>query len=549
MKILFYFTLIFVCLGCVEDPTDGGTLKGFDFLEFENRSTHNDSVSIHAKNKEDYTEFNSFLNDERVDLFSSITVDRAGYYELKVDALTSSDTIAVLYQFVIVDAERGGAEWGIKKFTPTAIEEKSFSISDLDFIYPTSFPKDLDLPVIFKSKAPRAICSEFYGTLYLDALETTIKNGIGSITIPVNRTESNIQVEFSGQLVNLPINDVEPTYKMLNGQITSNRILDEGGYYHINSDLTISSSVVLQIPNGCIVKVDEGVNIYNEGKIEITGSADAPVVFTCADPFTYWGGFISIGNDTKISVDHAIFAQSGFHSTPSYQYGHAKRQALFFHDNSDITFLNSFALDNIGQIFYLKNGSNLTIDNSLIQRAKTTGEIVNSQLMISESTFTDFPEYSSTYMDEDNDCIYLTKTDAVITNSAFMWSKDDGIDSGSSEGGNVEIANCYFEGIFHEGLALSSGGSVVKNHSISNCTFINNGQGIELGYSSPNHNVTVHNCYFDQNLIGVRYGDNYDTQNSGFMELTNCTFGTNLDHNIWNFVRSEWAAKEGHLVY
>ena len=548
MKIIFYLALLLICLGCVKDPSDS-TLKGTEFLEFENQSTYTDSVSIHAANKEEYSEFNSFLNDQRVDLFSSITIDRAGYYELKVDAVTYTDTIAVLYQFVIVDGERGGAEWGIKKFTPRAIEEKSFSISDFDFIYPSSFPIDLNLPIIFRSKAPRSSWSDFYGTLNVDDLETTIKNGIGSISIPVARTKSNIQVEFNGQVENLSLTDVEPTYEVLNGQITSNRILDEGGYYHINSDLTIGSSVIFQIPQGCIVKVDEGINIYNEGTIEITGSAEAPIVFTCANPTSQWGGFISIGNNSNIDVMHAIFMQSGFHDSPSYQYGHAKRQALFLQDNSDITFMHSFALDNIGQIFYLENGSNLTIDNSLVQRAKTAGEMVNSQIVISESTFTDFPEYSDRYMDEDNDCIYLTKSDATISNSAFMWSKDDGIDSGSSEGGNVEVDNCYFEGIFHEGLALSSGSNVIKNHSISNCTFINNGQGIELGYSSPNHNVAVTNCYFDQNLIGVRYGDNYDAQNSGFMELTNCSYGENLDKDIWNFVRSEWGAKEENLVY
>ena len=130
-----------------------------------------------------------------------------------------------------------------------------------------------------------------------------------------------------------------------------------------------------------------------------------------------------------------------------------------------------------------------------------------------------------------------------------MWSKDDGIDSGGSSGGDVQIDNCHFEGIFHEAMALSSGGSVTKNHDISNSTFKNNGQGIELGYSSPNHQVLVTDCQFEENMIGVRYGDNYDWEVSGHMELINCSFANNIDKDIWNFVRSEWAAKDENFIY
>ena len=308
-------------------------------------------------------------------------------------------------------------------------------------------------------------------------------------------------------------------------------------------------STTLRIPKGCIVKIDEGVNIYNNGQIFIQGSATQPIIFACSQSTSHWGGFISIGAGTSIEVEHAIFTQSGIHDEPPFQYGHAKRQALFYLDNSELTIHNAFAIDNIGQIFFMISKSMLTIENTLIQRAKTAGEALGSDVVISDCTFTDFPEYSSSYIDEDNDCIYLSGTDAVITNSTFMWSKDDGIDSGASGGGNVQVSNCYFEGIPHEAIALSSGGTVMKNHDISHSIFRNNGQGVELGYSSPNHQVIVSDCYFEENMIGVRYGDNYIRPVSGYMELMNCSFGNNIDMDIWNFVRSEWSAVDENLVY
>ena len=523
--------------------------EAIEFLDFETQTTHLESLSLFAANKDKYSSFKSWLNDQEVDLFSSITLQEAGYYELKVEAMTAGDTLDVLYQFVILDSERGEAEWGLQKFTPKEIEDKPFALSELDFIYPQTYPKDLSLPVIFNANESKDQWENYYAHLSIDDQPTTIKRGIGSVLLTPDRSASSLQVRLYSDTKELAIIDSEPNYTQLEGLLESNTVLEEAGYYHITSDLTVAASTTLQILKGCIVKVDEGVNIYNEGQIIIEGSEGQPVIFACSSSSSQWGGFISIGSDTRIEVQHAIFTQSGFHDEPPYQYGHAKRQALFYHDHSELIIRNAYAIDNIGQIFFLLNKSTLTLENTLIQKAKTAGEILGSDIVVSDCTFTDFPEYSSRYMDEDNDCIYLTETNAMITNSAFMWSKDDGIDSGASAGGYVQVDNCYFEGIFHEAMALSSAGMVTKYHEISNSIFKNNGQGIELGYSSPNHQVSVADCHFEENLIGVRYGDNYDREVSGYMELMNCSFDANIEKDIWNFVRSEWSGIDENLVF
>ena len=532
-----------------EDPMISIPSEAVEFLDFETRTTHLDSLSLYAADQDKYTTFSSLLNDEEVDLFSSFTLREAGYYELKIDAVTATDSINLFLQFVIIDSERGDSEWGLKKFTPKAIENKPFALVALDFFYPKRYPKDLSLPLVFSANTPKDEWGDYYAHLSVDDHLTTIKRGIGSILLPPDRSVNSLEVNLYNEKKNLDVIDIQPNYTQLDGPIESNTTLEEDGHYHITSDLTIEAATTLHISKGCILKIDEGVNIINNGQVFIDGSATQPVILACAESSSQWGGFISIGSDTRIEIQHAIFAQSGFHDDPAYQYGHAKRQALFFQDNSELIIRNAYAIDNIGQIFYLRNQSQLTIENTLIQRAKSAGEVSGSDAIISHCTFTDFPEYSSHYIDDDNDCIYLSRSNAHITDSAFMWSKDDGIDSGGNGGGEVKVDNCYFEGIFHEAIALSSGGAVTKNHEISHSVFRNNGQGIELGYSSPNHHVTVTDCHFEDNIIGVRYGDNYDRSVSGFMELSNCSFDTNIDKDIWNFVRSEWSSIDENLIF
>ena len=106
-----------------------------------------------------------------------------------------------------------------------------------------------------------------------------------------------------------------------------------------------------------------------------------------------------------------------------------------------------------------------------------------------------------------------------------------------------------FEACFHEGAALSSGNGAFKYHTFRNCIFTNCGQGLELGFSSPNHNVLADSCQFLKNGIGIRYGDNYtwaDVQ--GKMHIKN-SVSLNNDRDVWNMVRMIWSPKLGNLSF
>ena len=252
-----------------------------------------------------------------------------------------------------------------------------------------------------------------------------------------------------------------------------------------------------------------------------------PVIITCLNPNSYWGGFLSKGTGNSMEVSKAILCQSGYHETAPYQWGHAKRQALFYLEESTFKISDSYMIDHIGQVFYSTN-ADISINNILVQRAKTGGQVISSQINIDHSTFTDFPDDSYVFRDEDNDAIYIDQCDATIKNSTFMFTKDDGIDSGGSGGGTISVDNCWFESNFHEGLALSSMSPVTKTHNITNCTITNCQQGIELGYSSPNHVVNIDNCLIYANSIGLRYGDCYQNAVEGTMNISNTRSINNL---------------------
>jgi hypothetical protein len=113
----------------------------------------------------------------------------------------------------------------------------------------------------------------------------------------------------------------------------------------------------------------------------------------------------------------------------------------------------------------------------------------------------------------------------------------------------VIINHCRFEANYHEGAALSSGHLNVKLHRISNSLFINCGQGLELGYSSPNHQVEVDSCSFIGNGIGIRYGDCYEMPHHGYIHVANSQSLDNSWYDVWNMNREHWAADTLHMSF
>ncbi len=540
IKIIFIFFVFSLAFSCKEKPEIQGPGAKIDLENLETESTYYAPLEVTIDDNDNASSYILYMNGDTVSPQNSLVIEEAGYYELIVqyDYNAYPDDTLV---FVLLDADRGEAEWGLKKWVPRPFTYSSRSFDSIDVIYPSRFPAGLKLPVIFR--VPENTIED---PVYLEVIDEInsaaydIRNGVLAINYNIN-TGIPADLKFSVQSKNVSLSVDEqlqikeiPAYS-----IDSDVRLDPFTALIVKQDLTIQPGAEWIIQEGCVIAMEEGVNIYNYGQITVDGNRDDPVVFTCSDPESYWGGFITGQQDADFTVNYAFFCRSGYHESAEYQYGHAKRQALFYMNNNTIDIKNSGIIDNAGQIFYSVN-ADLFIDSVIICGAKSGGEINGSYIQIRNSVFTDFPDGSYDYRDEDNDCLYLNASDANIQKSVFMFAKDDGIDSGGDAGGVIKITNCRFESIFHEGMALSSGGENAKEHNIRDSWFVNCGQGVELGYSSPHHYVYIDECVFHDNLVGIRYGDNYKWSVKGKMFVSNSTSINNIGHDVWNMVRSEW---------
>ncbi len=468
-----------------------------------------------------------------------LSLDHPGYYRMEIFGKTTSASSPDVIRVVLLDKERGEPEWGLNKWIPLPPTVGRIDERDVTLIHAPSAPAGIDIPLVVKVEgAPSSFAHSFLAKN--GSSEFYIKKGMGSVLLPSDEVhESKLTIDH--RTFPLNIQSLESPPLLLQNQLTADLIVEAGAYVRIEEDLIIPSGLSLIINEGAFIAIAAEVNIYNEGVLRIEGSPVLPVTITCSEPGAFWGGIISTGAGNRVNASHAIFSRSGYHTGESFSYGHAHRQALIYCEQALLDFDHCYMVDHVGQIFYPVS-STLNISNCLVQRAMTGGQINNSELVLSNSIFTDFPDDSQNYQDSDNDALYLMGSNAIITNSFFMYAKDDGLDSGGSSGGTINVINSHFEAVFHEGAALSSGGTSTKYHYFTGCTFTNCGQGLELGYSSPNHLVMVDSCLFQKNGIGIRYGDNYTTPHHGKVLVSNSKSLDNAEYDIWNMLRENWSA-------
>jgi hypothetical protein len=539
-RLLPYIVLLLLTAGsCEKMPAE------MQLDELTDKDEYTGGIIVSVEEYEEHPVSGLLVNGKTYNTDAPLELSEAGFYTLEVAYTTGDTRVSKTIRIVILDQERGVAEWGLHKWTPkTATYQKQPGI--ITMIRPSEYPAGVKIPVVFI--AGDGITLE-RTNLHVKAGATSfnIKNGIGAWLFSPEALHGPLQIgEQGGFEITSNASGQEP--EKLLGTLTGDSVILDKTFYRVTGDLTIPAQTTLMIRSGSFITVDPGVNIYNHGQLIVNGTQAKPVTITCSDPEKYWGGMISTEEGNAIFACHTMICQSGYHTGDNYDYGHAKRQALFYMENGHLSLEHCYMTDHAGQIFYPVNSS-VEITGCLVQRAKTGGQINQSELHIRNSVFTDFPDDGPGYLDEDNDALYIMGSNAVIDHSIFMYAKDDGLDSGGSEGGSIKVTGCHFEAVFHEGAALSSGGNVSKSHTFSKCTFKNCEQGLELGYSSPNHQVTVDSCHFTGNSVGIRYGDNYTNQHEGSMTITNSFSINNDDKDVWNMVRTNWSADTAKMQF
>jgi hypothetical protein len=500
-------------------------------------SISNDSINIRL----------AILNRDTVDLSYGKFIDfpENGFYELLLQ-YTDPNHQDQSYLFTTKTVEREFSEWGIRAWVPTPYKTSQLGTEEIEMVYPHRYSDSIKVPFIFYVKEAGAIKAIYcQGNYPTSGDRFNIKRGVGSVNLEASKLSTQAQFTIGGKPVSATLTKVSVPDIILNGSISNSTEIPANSLVRISGNLAIESTGSLTVKEGAIILIDEGVDINISGPVIFSGTSANPILVTCSKADRFWGGFITNTAGGTVDAQYTIFCQSGIHD---YYWGHAQKQALFYTENSILTLDHCFMLDHIGQVFYPQNAT-LNLDNILVQRVKTGGQINYTQLFIHNSVFTDFPYDSAVFVDNDNDALYLNATNAVIDNTQFMFATDDGLDSGLDEGGDVTVTNCRFEACFHEGAALSSRNLVVKHHIFKDCVFTNCGQGLEMGFSSPNHTAVAENCMFINNGIGIRYGDNYDWSDvNGKMYIKNC-YSLFNDKDVWNMVRMIWSPKLDKLSF
>ena len=548
--LLSFFILFLLLSGCRDNEDNIITEPPEGCINLSDLETKHDYLLPFALANDNDNIRLAVLNNDTVDFQYGHFMEfrENGFYEL-ILIYKDTDSENDIYLFTTSTEERKDSEWGIRAWVPARFKTTELGTEEIEIFYPRRFAGQINVPFIFYIRERGKIKSVYCeGKHPASGNSFYIKQGEGSVNLAASGISNKADFIIGGKKVSASVSRISEPFIELKGIINSAVVIPANSLVHISDNLEISFSGSLTVHEGALILIDEAVDINLNGPLSFSGSAGNPVCVTCSEADKFWGGFITKVSGGTIEAEYTIFCRSGYHDSEGYNWGHSGRQALFYTENSSLKLNYCFMLDHIGQIFYPQSAT-LVLDNILVQRVQTGGQVNYSDLTLRNSIFTDFPDDSYIFQDNDNDALYLSASDAEIDNTVFMFAKDDGLDSGNEEGGEITLVNCRFEACFHEGAALSSGGSVIKNHIFRGCVFTNCGQGLELGFSSPNHTVLTENCMFIDNGTGIRYGDNYDWSDVNGKMIIKDSNSLFNDKDVWNMVRMDWSPKLENMVF
>lgn len=494
------------------------------------------------------------LNSEVFPVGTPVNISGARFYELIVTETPDGGGAPVVESFLfnIREPERGSSETGLPAFVAAPLVNdapSAVNTGHLEIILPTNYPDELALPLVARLKKadgdPLWLHS-LVGSENFPDHPVQLRRGFGYTILPP-QTENATYDARTASLSTDAHSTIESgtIWTEVAGTINSNTIWPANSRVHLTGDLTIEAGATLTIESGTIIKIATAGDVHVDGHLDINGTPASPVVFAPASAPDRWGGFFLQETTSNVEAEGAIFfgacyAQNWFNDNAGYA-SHRDEQAVFLVGpagaNLDLT--DCFLIENDGQLLHNDEGGDISIQRSLLQGATSCGELTGGTLLIDRSALLAFPDATPDFEDGDNDAIYLTSGQHLISNTVIAFTKDDGIDTGGSPAASTNTVstaqNVWFESILHEGMSNSG----PKTCNAFDCVFFNCGQTIESGYGGPQS--TIARSLSVANLVGARMGDNYnwDYENN-HLTVEDCFLIENLYHDIWGWDWSSW---------
>jgi hypothetical protein len=475
--------------------------------------------------------YTAWLDSNPIPTSNLVTVTQPDYHEISVarTEVASGKVANQLVRFIVAASERNGTELGLPPQTPLPVINSSsneLAGARLRFLAPDEYPRDLAVPIIAFLENSDGHAVRANGLLKAAGHpDIQIRRGVGSGLLAPDHSADPLN--YVADLPGLQINKIirlesNTTWSAASEILNSDVTWPENSRIHITTNLTITAGSTLTIGAGTIVRLNSHADITLNGKLVINGTSEHPVVFTPNSQTEPWGGFMLRTSASELIASGTIFTGSGADPNWFPKNGfssHRNEQCLFFLEMTPrVSLTNCAMIDLAGQLGHATTGGSVNFTRCLVQRCTTGGEYTGASFHVNDSAFIECPADTSAFVDGDNDGLYLVSGTHGFTNTLFGWTKDDGIDAGASGAGLVEIENCWFESIFHEGMALSGTG---KNVRIRNTVFLDCGQAYECGYEGPD--VFADHCLSLANKSGARFGDNYPNIGlyTGFLRVTN----------------------------
>lgn len=495
----------------------------------------------------DYT---NLLNGTPVAVDTPVDVTTANYYELDIERrdTTSGATENQLLRFIVRASERGNSEWGLPPWVPypsipSAAAE--FIGAQLQIVTPQDYPQGLPIPVVswvLDSIGNRVGVNGSVTAAEFPDQPLHLLRGVGSTFLPSASAEGLLT--YTGTAHSLSTEkqiNIESSnaWDSVSGTISVDTTWSENARVDVVDALSVVSGVTLTVERGAVVRLAAGVDVEVNGRLVVNGTLDQPVVFTPTNPSAPWGGLLFRTTNSVADITGAIFTGSGanpnwFNDVAGSGSSHRDEQALIYLSGGATATLNDCSLiDLAGQAGHGES-SFLTLNRCLVQRCTTTGQFNAGSVVLNDSALIEFPAANAPFADDDNDAIYFTGGAHILRNSLVGWALDDGIDAGSGSGGTVEVTGCWIESCYHEAMAWSRARLPTVRDSVT----INSGQGIECGFGDPT--VDAANCLSTANVVGTRFGDNYDWDYNGFLTVTGSLLLFN-QRDIWGQAWDDWS--------
>ncbi len=516
------------------------------------KKVYADRVSFTVRSEAGF-DYTATLNGRPVAVDVRTEANEPEYYELRVlkEKKSTRTQESRLVRFIVRASDRGSAEWGLPRWTPYPMIDSAaaeFAAARLVIVTPAEYPTGLEIPVLARVEDTSGHRVGVNGSITALGFEDRLLQllrGVGSVFLPAASKPGTISYTAGIHSLSAPrkiVIENSTSWRIVSASITSTTNWGENARIRLAPGavgaLRIAAGATLTIGSGSVIAVDPDVEIVVDGRLVVSGTLERPVVFTCRDRKVPWGGFVFEKSTSRGELTGTILTGSGadpkwFDNNPGHGSSHRNNQCLFYLSNgANVTLTDCWLVENQGQAGHGEKAY-LTMTRCLVQKCVTAGQYNGGGVTLADCAAIEFPSATAPYADDDCDAFYLTGGSHTFTDCLIGWSHDDGIDAGGSGAGSVTVRHCWFESSYHEATAWSG----TQKRTAIDSVALNCGQGYECGYEAPDVN-TVH-CLSTANLVGARFGDNYDWTYKGFLTVRDSLLLFN-HRDIWGRAWDNW---------